>query len=83
MLQAARRRGALGVVCFGIGPSSRVRAHAPSVQHILRSGYKRGVHVFQGEQRHHGRFGVPQEENGGRGEATAGEPAGDVALGHA
>ena len=52
-----------------------MRAHAPPVQHLLRGGYKRGLHAFQGEQRHHGRFGTPKEENGGggRGEATVRE----------
>ena len=32
--------------------------------------------MFQGGQRHHGRFGAPEEEKGGEGrwEATAGEP---------
>ena len=53
-----------------------MRARAPPAQHVLRGGYKRGLHAFQGGQGHHGRFGTPEEEkgNGGRGEATAGEP---------
>ena len=75
-MRAARRQGALEVVCWGTRPSSRVRARTPPVQHLLRGGYKRGLHAFQGEQRHHGRFGTPEEEEGGgrsRGEATAGE----------
>ena len=40
-----------------------------------RGGYKRGLHVFQGRQRHHGRFGAPKEEKGagGWGEASSGE----------
>ena len=51
-------------------------ALAPSVQYPLRSGYQRGLYVFQGEQRHHGCFRAPQEKNGGRGGgATTGEPA--------
>ena len=52
-----------------------MRARSPLVQHLLRGGYKCGLHAFQGGQRHHGRFGTPDEENGagGRGEATAGE----------
>ena len=33
-------------------PSSRVRARAPPVQHLLRGGYKRGLRAFQGRQRH-------------------------------
>ena len=64
-MRAARRQGMLGLVHCGTGPSSRMRARAPPVQHILRGGYKRGLHAFQGEQRHRGRFGGPEEENGG------------------
>ena len=54
---------------------ARVRAGTPPVQHLLRGGYKRGLHAFQGGQRHHGCFGTPEEERGGEeaGEATAGE----------
>ena len=40
---------------------------------LLDGGYKRVLYAFQGERRHHGRFGTPREEKGG-GEATAGEP---------
>ena len=74
-MRAARRQGVLGVVCYGTRPSLRVFARGPPVQHLLRGGYKRGLHVFQGGQRHHGRFGAPEEERGagGRGEATAGK----------
>ena len=55
-----------------------MRTRVPPVQHLLRGGYKRGLHAFQGGQRHHGSFGTPEEEKGGggaggRGEATAGE----------
>ena len=74
-MRAARRQGVLGAVCCGTRPSSRVRARAPHVQHIFCGGYKRGLYAFQGGQRHHGRFGTPEEEKGGRrvGEAIAGE----------
>ena len=74
-MRAARRQGVLEVVCCKTRPSSRVRAPAPPVQYLLRGGYKRGLRVFQGGRRHHGRFGTPEEEKGGggRGEATAGE----------
>ena len=41
-----------------------MRARAPSVQHLLRGGYKCSLHAFQGGQRHHGRFGAPEEEKG-------------------
>ena len=53
-----------------------MRARTPLVQQLLRGGYKLGLHAFQGGQRHHGRFGTPEEEKGGRGagEATVGEP---------
>ena len=55
-----------------------MRARAPPVQHLLRGAYKSGLQALQGGQRHHGRFGTPEEEKGGggaggRGEATAGE----------
>ena len=84
-MRAARRQGVLEVDRCGTRPSSRVRARAPPVQHLLRGGYKRGLHVFQGGQRQHGRFGTPEEENGdgetgGRGEATAGDAALGCAL---
>ena len=69
-MRAARRQGVLEVVRCGTRPSSRVRARAPPVQHLLRGGYKRGLHAFQGGQRHHGRFGTPEEETEG------GEPGG-------
>ena len=41
-----------------------VRSCAPPVQHLLRGGYKRGLHAFQSGQRHHGRFRTPGEEKG-------------------
>ena len=44
-----------------------MRARTPPVQHLLRGGYKLGLHAFQGGQRHHGRFGTPEEEKGGGG----------------
>ena len=44
-----------------------MRARTLSVQHLLRGGYKLGLHAFQGGQRHHGRFGTPEEEKGGGG----------------
>ena len=56
------------MVRCGTRPSSRVRARAPPVQHLLRGGYKqRGLHAFQGGQRYHGRFGTPEDEKGGGG----------------
>ena len=72
----ARPQGVIGVVRCGTGPLLRVRAHALSVQNLLRSGDKRGLHAFQGRQRHRGRFDAPEEEKGGgRGEAIARESA--------
>ena len=65
--RAARRQSVLEVVCCGTRPSSRVHARAPPVQHLLHGGYKRRLHAFQGGQRHHGRFGTPEEETGGGG----------------
>ena len=61
-MRAARRQGVLEVVCCELRRSSRVRARIPPVQHLLRGGYKRGLHALQGGQRHHGRFGTPEEE---------------------
>ena len=77
-MRAARRQGVLEVFTVeqGLRQVLRVRARAPPVQHLLRGGYKRGPHAFQGGQRHHGRFGTPEEEKGGGGgrvEATIGE----------
>ena len=64
----------LEVVRCRTKPSSRVHARAPPVQHLLRGGYQRGLHAFQGGQIHHGRFGAPEGKGtGGRGKATAGE----------
>ena len=76
-MRAARRQGVLGVVRCRAKPSSKVRARAPPVQHLLRGGYKRGLRALQGGQRHHGRFGAPEEDKGGGGreEATAGDAA--------
>ena len=51
----------------GAGPSPRVRARTPPVHHLLRISYKRDLHAFQRGQRHHGRFGAPEEEKGGGG----------------
>ena len=66
-MRAVRRQSALEVVYCGTRPSSRVRARAPPVQHLLRGGYKRGLHAFQGGQMHHGRLGTPEEEKGAGG----------------
>ena len=44
-----------------------MRIRALSVHNLLRDGYKRGLHAFQGGQRQHARFGVSEEENGGGG----------------
>ena len=73
-MRAARRQGALGVVRCGTGHSSRMRAHDTPVQHLLRGGYKRSLHEFQDAQRHHGRFGAPDEEKGAGGEPVLATP---------
>ena len=85
-MRAARRQGVLGVVRCGIEPSSRVRARALPVQHILRGGYKRGLHAFQVGHKHHGRFAAPEEEKGGGGAGGSNcmrASPGDAALGYA
>ena len=59
---------------------------APLVQHLLRGGYKRCLHAFQGGQRHHGRFGTPEEEKEGGGAGGSncrGVYPRDAALGYA
>ena len=66
-MRACGRQGVLEVVCCGTGPSSKVRARTTPVQHLLREGYKLGLHAFQGGQGHHGRFGTPKEEKIGGG----------------
>ena len=61
-----------------------MRARAPPVQHLLRGGYKRGLHAFQGKRRHHGRFSTPEEEkrSGGAGGSKCRRVSpGDAALG--
>ena len=85
-MRAAQRRGVLGMVRCGTRPSSRVRDRAPPVQHRLRGGYIRGLHAFQGGQRHHGRFGALEEGKGVRGAGGSNcwiVSSGDPALGHA
>ena len=76
-MRASRRQGVLGVLRFGTGPSSRVHARAPPVQHIFGGCYKRGLHArFKAFKE-----GIvdalvhPRGKNGagGREEATAGE----------
>ena len=57
------RGGSLWSRAFAKG----ARARAPPVQHLLRGGYKCGLHAFQGGQRHYRRFGASEEEKGGGG----------------
>ena len=66
-MRVARQRGVLEVIRYGTRPSSRVRARAPTVQHLLRGDYKRSFRAFQGGQRHHGCLGSPEEETVGGG----------------
>ena len=57
----------LGAVCCETELSPKKGARTPLVQHLLRGGYKRGLHAFQGGQRHRRRCGTPEKENGGGG----------------
>ena len=85
-MRTAQRQGVLGVVRCGKRPSSRVCARASPVQHLLRGGYKRGLHVFQGRQIHHERYVASEEENWGGGAGGNNQrrvSPGGVALGHA
>ena len=85
-MRAARRQCVLEVICCGTKPSSRVRNRAPPVQHLLRGGYKRGLHALQGGRRHQDALVHLRKKRGagGRKEATAGESVlATVALEHA
>ena len=59
---------------------------APLLFNIFFECYKRGLHAFQGGQRHRGRFCTPEEEKGGGGAERSNcrrvSPR-DAALGHA
>ena len=62
------------------------RSRPSCVVHLLRGGYKRCLHVFQGGQRHRGRFGTPMKEKGGGwagGSNCRRASPDDAALGHA
>ena len=66
------------MVCCGTEPSPRVRARTFPVQYLLCSGYKRGLHAFEGGERHHRRFlgaYFTLTGRGVRGESITGEPA--------
>ena len=53
------------LLCYAVGlPTLAIGALST---HLLCGGYKLGLHVFQGGERHHGRFGTPEEEKGGGG----------------
>ena len=66
--------GVLRRIRGGTGPSSRVRARARPVQHLLHGGYRS---LFNDGRRHHGRLSASEEENagGGAGVRTAVETA--------
>ena len=44
-----------------------MHAHAPPVVNLIRGGYNRGLHTFQGGQRHHRRFCAPEDKKEGGG----------------
>ena len=54
-----------------------------TLPHLLRGGYKRGLRAFEGGQRHHERFGTPEEEKEGGGSNCRRVSPGDAALGYA
>ena len=72
-MRTARRQGVLGVIRCRTRPSSRVRARAPAFQHLLRGGYRPGLHAFQGGHRHHKRFGIPEGKKGAGGRGGGGK----------
>ena len=49
-MRAARRQGVLGVVHCGTGPSSRARAHAPPIEHLLRGGINLAYARFKADK---------------------------------
>ena len=66
--------------------STSTRPRFLKVAYVKSAAYERDLHAFQGRQRHHGRFGTPEEENrGGRagGSNCRRVSPGDAALGHA
>ena len=70
-----RGRGVLRVICYETGPSARVRVRASPVKNLLRNGYeKHSLHAFQGREKHYGRSGAPQKEDGGRAEQPPERP---------
>ena len=68
------------MVRCGTRPSSRVRACAPPVQYLHHGGYKSWPPRVSRQTRHHGRFGIPEEEKGGGGNCRRVGP-GDATLG--
>ena len=84
-MRAARRRGVLGVASYETGPSSRVRSRAPSVRHLLRDGYKRGLHAFKVDKDIMDALVHLMRKRGGGAEGSNHRKAssGDVALRHA
>ena len=59
--------GKLAIIVYFSKRSTLSHARAPHVRHLLRGGYKRGLHAFQGGQRHHGGFGARKEKKGAGG----------------
>ena len=49
-MRAARRQGVLEVFCCGTRSSSRVRARAPPVQHLLRGGFNVASTRFKADE---------------------------------
>ena len=62
------------MLTHGVPPDFRGGVDLFIPSYLLRGGYKRGPHAFQGGQGHHGRFDTAEEEKGGGGgKETAGE----------
>ena len=71
-MRAARRQGVLEVFCCGTRSSSRVRARAPPVQHLLRGGFNVASTRFKADEGIMDAL-VHLRKKGGRGEAIVGE----------
>ena len=88
-MRACVRQGVLEVVCCGTRPSSRVRACAPPVQHLLRGSYNVASTRFKPDEGIMDALVHLRKKSGAGGAGGAGESncrrvsPGDAALGHA
>ena len=77
-MRAARRRGVLGVVCCGTGPSPRVRARAPPLQHVAYTRFKADKDILDALVH----LREKRERGGAEGSNCRNASLGDAALGY-